>query len=59
MFTHNFNFTALWREMILKHKGAITQELGLSTLCSVSDGFTAPHIKDCVLKVCTFIVLSQ
>lgn len=50
-------FAALWREMILKHKGVITQELGLSTLCSISEGFTAPHIKDCVLKVYRILII--
>ncbi|GFS66356.1 dynein regulatory complex protein 11 [Trichonephila inaurata madagascariensis] len=44
---------ALWSEMILKNKGIITSELGLSTLCGVSDGFTAQHIKYAVKKVLT------
>ncbi|GBM83918.1 Dynein regulatory complex protein 11 [Araneus ventricosus] len=42
---------ALWSEMILKHGGTITTELGLSTLCGVSDGFTARHIKYAVEQV--------
>ncbi|XP_055935632.1 dynein regulatory complex protein 11-like [Argiope bruennichi] len=44
---------ALWSEMILKSKGTITSELGLSTLCGVSDGFTAKHIKYAVEQVLT------
>ncbi|XP_042899684.1 dynein regulatory complex protein 11-like [Parasteatoda tepidariorum] len=39
---------ALWSEMILNRRGIITPEMGLSTLCGVSEGFTAPHIKSSV-----------
>ncbi|GBO07548.1 hypothetical protein AVEN_188742-1, partial [Araneus ventricosus] len=46
-----FSLAALWSEMILKHGGTITTELGLSTLCGVSDGFTARHIKYAVEQV--------
>lgn len=42
---------ALWRELVLKYDGILTPKLDLTTLCTVSDGFTAPQIKEAVTEV--------
>ena len=41
----------LWRAMITKHSGIITEALDLSSLAKITDGYTPGHIKTVVTNV--------
>lgn len=41
----------LWRELILKQKGVITDDLDVSSLAKVSDGYTPGHIIEIINQI--------
>lgn len=41
----------LWRELILKQKGVITDNLDVSSLAKISDGYTPGHIIEVINQV--------
>ena len=43
--------SGLWRELIIKQKGVITDNLDVSSLAKVSDGYTPGHIIEVINQV--------
>ena len=43
----------LWRSIIFKHSGQITDGLDLSSLAKVTDGYTPGHLENTVVVVLT------
>ena len=43
----------LWKAMITKHGGQITDTLDISSLAKVSDGYTAGHLDRAITQVLT------
>jgi hypothetical protein len=43
----------LWRELIIKRKGIITDNLDVSSLAKVSDGYTPGHLIEVINQVLT------
>lgn len=41
----------LWHELILKQKGVITDNLDVSSLAKISDGYTPGHIIEVINQV--------
>ncbi len=41
----------LWRELIVKQKGVITDNLDVSSLAKISDGYTPGHIIEVINQV--------
>lgn len=46
-------FTVLWRRLILKNNGAITNTLDVSSLAKVTDGYTPGHMQTAITQVLT------
>ena len=44
---------ALWRELILKQKGVLTDNLDISSLAKISDGYTPGHLIEVIKQVMT------
>ena len=44
---------ALWRELILKQKGVLTDNLDISSLAKISDGYTPGHLIEVIKQVLT------
>ena len=43
----------LWKSLIAKHGGQITDSLDISSLAKVSDGYTAGHVDQAITQVLT------
>ena len=48
-----FQFAVLWRRLILKNNGVITNSLDISSLAKVTDGYTPGHMVTAVQQVLT------
>lgn len=46
-------FSVLWRRLIIKNSGAITNSLDVSSLAKVTDGYTPGHVQTAVSQVLT------
>ena len=52
-FGHRFLSAVLWRRLIVKYNGVITNSLDISSLAKVTDGYTPGHMVTVTQQVLT------